>query len=130
MTKRLIIPGTLAVLAVLAVGGTLASGNGRGATVYGTRTFLSPYEPYFHGRAGSMRLSCQRHRTVQVQRFSNRHVLGTTTTNRFGRWKLPRPGIYGRFFARVRYKRVVRPGLVCAPGGRSHVIRVQRGGKH
>jgi hypothetical protein len=130
MTRRLTISLALAVLAVPAVGGTPAVGNGNDSNIYLARAFLSPYQPYFHGRVGSVRLKCERHRTVQVQRFSNRKVVGTTMTNRFGRWKLPRPGIYGRFFARVRYKRVIRPGLVCAPSSsRSHVIRVQRGGK-
>jgi hypothetical protein len=108
-------------LAVLVAPG--ASAGRPGFTGYGTRAFLSPYDPVFHGRAGSVRPKCERHRTVQVQRFSNRHVIGTTTTNKFGRWKLKRPGVHGRFFARVRYKRLIRPGLICFPSGRSHVIR-------
>jgi hypothetical protein len=63
MTRRLIIPVALAVLAVLAVmtvGGTPAVGNGNGSNIYLARAFLSPYQPYFHGRVGSVRLKCER----------------------------------------------------------------------
>jgi hypothetical protein len=120
MTRRLI---TAMALAVLAVGATLAIGNGRGGTIYGTHVLLNEDAPIFHGRVGSIRTSCERHRKVRIVRFSTRRVIGVTTSNRFGKWKLPRPKAHGRFRARAEQSRVIRPGIICAGGGRSRWVR-------
>ena len=126
MRCRLLIAFALSVLAALAVGATLAVGNGTPSVIYGTRVVLEEDSPIFHGRVGSHRLSCQGHRKVRIVRFSTRHVIGVTTSNRSGKWKLLRPDVHGRFRARIGIgqNRVIRPGLTCSGGAFSHWIRV------
>jgi hypothetical protein len=121
LKRPLIVSGAVGLLV-----GALAAGVAVGAgesNIYGTRVILKPEEPLFHGRVGSRRPRCERHRKVRIVRFSNRRVIGVTTSNRHGKWKLLRPNAHGRFRARVGQNRVIRPGLICSGGGRSPFIR-------
>jgi hypothetical protein len=121
LTPPLMLSGGLGLL-VVALAAGVAVGAG-GSTVYGSGVILRPGEPQFHGRVASRRPKCQRHRKVRIVRFSNRRVIGVTTSNKRGRWRLDRPNAHGRFRARVGQDRVIRPGLICSGGGRSPFIR-------
>ncbi len=117
MTKRLPIAFVLAVLAVLAFGATLAVGNGTPSVIYGTRVVLEENSPIFHGRVGSHRLSCQRHRKVRIVRFST-HVI-----RRRGTW-----GPFRNLHVGNSHVHHFVPGIVIAflSGGASIVLRDER----
>ncbi len=80
--------------------------------------------PVFHGHVSSSLHPCFRHRAVQVRRQGG-HLIGHTKTNRHGKWKLPRPGLRGRFYARVPAKRVLKgPQRYCLSANSDHFVRI------
>ena len=98
------------------------------ASYYGTGGWSSRRTARYSTAALALTgLSCQRHRKVRIVRFSTRRVIGVTTSNRFGKWKLLRRDVHGRFRARIGIgqNRVIRPGLTCSGGAFSHWIQLR-----
>jgi hypothetical protein len=88
---------------------------------YGSAVSIKEH-PTFHGRVRSF---CSRHRTVEVRRGSGR-LVGRAKTDKHGNWKLPRPGIHGRFHARVLRKEVGRhPRSLCLPDTSDDAVRIR-----
>lgn len=81
-------------------------------------------DPAFHGRVNVASRACRRGRTVQLRQPG--HTIGTTTTRRDGKWKLIRPGLHGRFYARVVSKRASRhPRFLCRSATSDGFVRVR-----